>query len=82
MVGISFDFLGVSIIPSGGMCESCTIKQNQINIARDAITKLRRRAVLSLVTKSALRKKHLPKILIETKIAQMKAQNLWRTPKI
>lgn len=68
-------------MPKGAWCQTCEVEVNQIVVAKDAEAKLKTRAVMSLVSGSRLRKKHLPDELIETKITQMKVLNLWQTPK-
>ncbi len=62
-------------------CRACEVRERQKHIADDASAKLKTRAVMSLVSRSALRKHHLPEILIETKTAEMKLRHLWQSPK-
>lgn len=63
-------------------CQTCELLANQKLIAIEAENKLKTRAIMSLVTHSVLRKINLPDELIKTKVVQMKASNLWQTPKI
>ena len=63
-------------------CQTCELLANQKLQAIEAENFLKTRAVMSLVSGTALRKKHLPDELIKTKITQMKVSNLWQTPKI
>jgi len=68
--------------PPTGICETCWLLIQQAEIAEDAEERVRHSAILSLVSRSHLRRRHLPENLIKTKVAQLKTQNLWQSPKI